>query len=589
MKHSGKIFWLVVFTAIMLYLQIQCCDSLTYLEQMQMFLFTSDYASEVIKQPSGLAVYVSRFLTQFFCLQWVGAAIVAALLTAVGILFHNALKCIVKPGNGLLSASFALLPVCALMYLQHDFNYSMAGTVALLVALGAMCAIEAVRNPYVRLAVAIVVWPDLYMLIGPVAIVGVLLQLAVELIRRCPKWYLTLLPMLAVSGMATWCVSSGMLAEWRTALSADMYYDSMVSTMKLLFPYYAIVLALLLALGSTMLPNGYPKLKTLMAMLVVASGVGAFIGLETTDEADRAMRSSAKNYQRLTNGLWDEIIDDFEKSDRHTIEDYNVLHIALAEKGQLHSKLFAYRQPGVHALIAPWDNSLSAAMYLSEIYYRIGDIVWTQKLSFEGTVASTAGGSARLLKRLVDTNLICGEYRVAEKYIYILEHTLMYSDWAHERRRLLDNDSAVEADADLGVRRRAYRGNGNYAEAFDITGILERLAQNNPTNRLPIDYLTAFYMLTKDSANFTRIVEKYYGTEVLQSLSPQLQQAIVAANRFDFGFCLSHGVSESTINQFRSVSLFVEVNQVDSKFDELFYERYGDTYWYYLTINSDGQ
>ena len=96
-------------------------------------------------------------------------------------------------------------------------------------------------------------------------------------------------------------------------------------------------------------------------------------------------------------------------------------------------------------------------------------------------------------------------------------------------------------------------------------------------------------MLTKDSANFTRIVEKYYGTEVLPSLSPQLQQAIVAANRFDFGFCLSHGVSESTINQFRSVSLFVEVNQVDSKFDELFYDRYGDTYWYYLTINSDEQ
>ena len=589
MKHSGKIFWLVVFAAILLYLQMECCDSLTYLEQMQLFLFTSDYASEVIKQPSGMAVYVSRFLTQFFCLPWIGAAIVAALLTLVGVLFQQVLKSIVKPGNVLLSASFALLPVCGLLYLHHDFNYSMAGTVALAVALCALWVIEAVRNPYVRFAVAIVVWPDLYMLIGPVAMAGVLLQLAVELIRRRPMWYLMFLPMLAVSGMAVWCVSSGMLAEWRTALSADMYYDSMVGPMKLLFPYCAIVLSLLLSLGSAKLPDGHAKLKTLMAMLVVVLGVGVFIGLEATDDADRAMRSSAKNYHRLTNGLWDAIIYDFEKSDQHTIEDYNVLHIALAEKGKLHSNLFAYHQPGVHALIAPWDNSLSAAMYLSEIYYRIGDIVWTQKLAFEGTVASTAGGSAQLLKRLVDTNIICGEYRVAEKYIYILEHTLMYSDWAHERRRLLDNDSAVEADADLGVRRGAYRGNGNYAEAFDITGILERLAQNNPTNRLPIDYLTAFYMLTKDSANFTRIVEKYYGTEVLPSLSPQLQQAIVAANRFDFGFCLSHGVSESTINQFRSVSLFVEVNQVDSKFDELFYDRYGDTYWYYLTINSDEQ
>ena len=44
-----------------------------------------------------------------------------------------------------------------------------------------------------------------------------------------------------------------------------------------------------------------------MAMLVVVLGVGVFIGLEATDDADRAMRSSAKNYHRLTNGLWDAI------------------------------------------------------------------------------------------------------------------------------------------------------------------------------------------------------------------------------------------------------------------------------------------
>ena len=67
MKHSGKIFWLVVFAAILLYLQMECCDSLTYLEQMQLFLFTSDYASEVIRQPSGMAVYVSRFLNSSAC------------------------------------------------------------------------------------------------------------------------------------------------------------------------------------------------------------------------------------------------------------------------------------------------------------------------------------------------------------------------------------------------------------------------------------------------------------------------------------------------------------------------------------------
>lgn len=47
-------------------------------------------------------------------------------------------------------------------------------------------------------------------------------------------------------------------------------------------------------------------------------------------------------------------------------------------------------------------------------------------------------GNPRMLKRLVQTNLIYGAYPVAEKYIRILENTFYYKDWAKSQRKFLE-------------------------------------------------------------------------------------------------------------------------------------------------------
>jgi hypothetical protein len=59
---------------------------LHYQEQYQLFLFDGNYVCDVVRLPGGVADLLGRFCTQFFLFAWVGAAIIAVLLSAVQLL-----------------------------------------------------------------------------------------------------------------------------------------------------------------------------------------------------------------------------------------------------------------------------------------------------------------------------------------------------------------------------------------------------------------------------------------------------------------------------------------------------------------------
>lgn len=68
------------------------CYFFPFKEQLQMFQFTVQYATETLKQAGGLALYISGFLTQFYVILWVGPLIAATLLTLVALLSSLILK-----------------------------------------------------------------------------------------------------------------------------------------------------------------------------------------------------------------------------------------------------------------------------------------------------------------------------------------------------------------------------------------------------------------------------------------------------------------------------------------------------------------
>lgn len=163
---------------------------------------------------------------------------------------------------------------------------------------------------------------------------------------------------------------------------------------------------------------------------------------------------------------WDEII-------RHChgpIKNYlylTYLNRALAEKGELADRMFAFDQHGPQGLLASWNKTFTVSTLLSDAYFTLGEIALSQEMAFEGYVTVIGAGNPRNLQRLVQTNLIYGTYPIAEKYISILEKTYAYHDWAKRHRGFLYNDKAIEADPVLGPKRKLFRRKVTYPVSTD--------------------------------------------------------------------------------------------------------------------------
>ena len=86
MKHLHLICTLLFGVAVFLFFGLAYPHHLHYQEQYQLFLFDSTYVWEIVSLPGGVADLLGRFCTQFFLFAWVGAFIIALLLSAVQLL-----------------------------------------------------------------------------------------------------------------------------------------------------------------------------------------------------------------------------------------------------------------------------------------------------------------------------------------------------------------------------------------------------------------------------------------------------------------------------------------------------------------------
>ena len=77
---------LLFFVAVLLFFGLAYPHHLHYQEQYQLFLFDSTYVWEIVKLPGGVADLLGRFCTQFFLFAWVGALIIALLLSLMQLL-----------------------------------------------------------------------------------------------------------------------------------------------------------------------------------------------------------------------------------------------------------------------------------------------------------------------------------------------------------------------------------------------------------------------------------------------------------------------------------------------------------------------
>ena len=187
------------------------------------------------------------------------------------------------------------------------------------------------------------------------------------------------------------------------------------------------------------------------------------------------------------------------------------------------------------------------------------------------------------MKRLVQTNLIYGEYPVAEKYINVLEKTSCYSSWANGQRKFLYNDAEVEKDPILGTMRKCLSKDNYLSELNNMEKDLRVIAETNPSNKNAIEYLGLFFLMSKDMAGFKSMVEHYYGTDVLPTLPKSFQEAVITLSETEPDYWKRFDISPSVMQRFAEYKKQVLANRNNTNaLPGLMRRAYGDTYWFYF-------
>ena len=457
MKHLHLLYTLLFDVAVLLFFGLAYPHHLHYQEQYQLFLFDWDYVWDIVKLPGGVADLFGRFCTQFFLFAWVGALIIALLLSLVQLLT-------LRLANYGWLYGLSFVPSFLLWLFLLDENALFGAVWAVLLTQLAFCGLLRLPNGWGRRILSIVAFLILYW----VAFGG-------NHYYRIPNTFPTLFYAAWFSAMiiplVMWLVVRGKKSE-----NAQQQNNSLT-----------------------------PHLLVIASFALVAVVFGTIIWEKANFKAERVMQYDFMACHQQ----WNRILATANAEKPNNQIGVTVQNLALAMHGQLADHLFDYNQNGIAGLLPDVQSDATSPMPTAEAFYQLGMIYVAQRTVFEAQEAILDfQKSARCYKRLAQTNLIIGSYEVARKYLTALQKTLFYRDFANETLPLLGNEEAIAKHPEYGHMRKCAYGEDFYFSDHTTPEMLESLFFSNTDNHLAYQYLVAYYMLTGDREGYAKLLQE---------------------------------------------------------------------------------
>ena len=541
--------------------------ALTYQEQFQMFLFDGDYFWERMAEPGGLARYIGEFLIQFYNSITIGATILAVLFMLLQRLTWRLMSSRPASPQGSVKYYYVLsfLPALIVWYAMGDESVMLTYVVALLMA---MVVALAWRNwspewaQWVKWVVAIVLIPVLYWLIGPLVLLVAVLMV---------PWTMAVVAVLY--SLALILLSAHFVPFPMSRVIMGIGYYRFPDTI----PYMLMVIPVviwIMALFVKKLPQ--PKQWVVYAQALVL----AVLVLVPKEFGYDAKKYELIEYDYLVRVKdWNGIIAKAERQTPDLPMSVNATNLALGMTNQLGDRAFEFYQRGSEGLLPPFERNFSTTLLMGEIYFYLGMVNTAQRFAFESMEAiPNYNKSARAVKRLVETNLINGQYEVARKYLQLLEKTIFYRPWADQMMALLGDEKAINAHPLYGTLRQFRLQDDFLFSEQELDKICGQLFLHNQKNRMATQYLLMLPLLEKDISRFMSYVK------VVQNriqYNPRYCQEAIAFAFMQEGQQPPQGfVSQLVLQQINDFARIYSSGGKDAP--EL--EKYRNTLWYYLMV-----
>lgn len=494
---------------------------LSFHEQYQLFLFTSDYFLSRICLPGGLADYLAEFVTQFNYIPALGAVLIALLFFALQRLTWSVSQRLGADGSWY---ALSFLPAITLWIYQSDSSVMQSLTIALIATLATIrlliSPLTGEKTSSETLIVTLLVVPPVfYWLFGTAVYIVALAMLLLLLQRR--HWLLAGLAV--VYTMALVYASTYLLAYPASRLLIGLHYYRYPVSVPIM-QWVVMALTLLTPLVISRLPRkrmAIPGVAT--AILVFAL---AFFGVRG---AYNSIVQEHIEYDYLVRmEQWDAIIRKAEKDGVTTPMTVSIVNLALSQEGELLDRMFEFYQNGEQGLFPSFSRDILSPISTAEIFFRLGMINDCLRYCFEvGQSIPDFQRSGRLTKRITQCEVANGEYKVARRYLLLLRHSLFYRDWAKKTNQLIRSEEAVNADPTYQRLRSIRETREDYlfsdTEMDQMVGLL---LMSNPKNSMAFEYLMACVLLRRDVQHCLEYLPLINNVG-LQRVPTALQQVVI--------------------------------------------------------------
>lgn len=281
---------------------------------------------------------------------------------------------------------------------------------------------------------------------------------------------------------------------------------------------------------------------------------------------------------------YDEIIAFNSQSPSNNILTNYLNNIALAETGQLGDRLFQFPQStDGGTLFLKWDLLTEVLKRGGYYYYTLGVINEAQRWAYEFMVMR--GLTPEGLKMLIKTELINGNYKVAQKYISILKNTLFYKKEAQDFEQLLFDDEAVNRHPELGRKKALKTKQDFFVLSEEPAANIDWIIAADSTNYAAVEYKLALLMLQKDMA---QIVEMLPVLEKcgFRKIPKNVEEAVVAYQQLKLGEIPELQrlrINQETVQRFRQYYRVFQENSANREQAQRALARdFSDTFWYYV-------
>ena len=251
-------------------------------------------------------------------------------------------------------------------------------------------------------------------------------------------------------------------------------------------------------------------------------------------------------------------------------------NLANAMHGQLADRLMDYYQPFERGLFLPVGSHSTPFVIgcAGDVWFALGYMPLAERDAMLGMTFSPSHTGSRYLRRLAEANLVTGDYEAASKYLRMLLNTPGEKEWAQERlpdRWTPEYLQRIEA-------KRALLPAFDVVHGMDQAPVVLRiLLASNPGNKMALDYLLCYDLLTKDLDAF---VDDYDPALTRSHLYEEAILIFLAAKGGMTEENLRHyNVTPQTLALFNR---FVTIYKQDGGSGRNLSGEFGKTYWYYF-------